>query len=890
MFVLDNFKLASCFCRKEGYGGAAVYVQKDMQVRIRKKLNLLSIKEQIECACIECHLGQELFIVITIYRPPNGDLQIFFSQLELLLIQIVNENKKVLVAGDFNIELAKDNNSKADFLSIMNSFLMYPTIHENTRITLTSKSCIDNIFCNFTVDILSSSILQTCISDHTAQKVIFKHKEIEISKPYFKRSFSVINKNNFVNSLKQQDWADVFAVERLDVNLQWSIFIGSFIRIFNECFPKKLVNKKNKKNNLYKNTEEIKEIKNRLDILLSLKNISAEYTEMYKDVKKQYDSLLIRSRSEKYANRINNSDNKNKCMWSIHNEITGKLKTSDTMVSGNAEDISNNYNDYLLKVVPELMNNHIRQMEWHSNFQKNNNIFRLKPVSTEEILKFNQKIKNKHSSGDDEIPTNLIKLSVPVIVDVICYIINNSLNEGIFPEQLKLSLIKPLYKNKGNAEILNNYRPISLLPGFSKLFEIAMCDQIMKFMRKLLSDNQHGYLEGRSTQTALFQFIGSILGHLEEGKMALGIFLDLSKAYDCLDRELLIKKLELYGIRGNALRWFESYLSQRTQRVIVKKNNIASKSRIMQNTVGIPQGSILGPILFIIFVNDLNFEINNEYSTITAYADDTNLLVGGEQVHDIVNNAKDIFSTSKNWFDNNKLLLNKEKTGTILFRTKLSRKEKPEFIELDENQLTIQKNTKFLGIYIDEFLDWSAQIEYLSSKLNRTCYCLRIVSRYLNETARKTLYFANFEASARFGIIFWGTNSKIQKIFVIQKRVLRVLYNMPYLESCRGIFKSNRILTIFGLYIFDTILFFHKNRSNMKVQSQHNYNTRTNDLNYPIHRLTLSEKSPHYMGIKFYNKLSDDIKTVPTENKFKRKVKKLLLDLEPYSVNDFLEM
>lgn len=246
--------------------------------------------------------------------------------------------------------------------------------------------------------------------------------------------------------------------------------------------------------------------------------------------------------------------------------------------------------------------------------------------------------------------------------------------------------------------------------------------------------------------------------------MALGIFLDLSKAYDCLDRELLLKKLNLYGIRGNALKWFESYLSQRTQRVIVKKNNVESKSMVMQNTVGIPQGSILGPILFIIFVNDLNLEINNEYATITAYADDTNMLVGGKQIHEIVNSAKDTFLSCKSWFENNKLLLNKEKTGTILFRTKLSRKEIPELIELDENQLTIQKNTKFLGVYIDEFLDWSGQIEYLSSKLNRTCYCLRIVSKYLNETARRTLYFANFEASARFGIIFWRTNSKIKNI------------------------------------------------------------------------------------------------------------------------------
>lgn len=368
--------------------------------------------------------------------------------------------------------------------------------------------------------------------------------------------------------------------------------------------------------------------------------------------------------------------------------------------------------------------------------------------------------------------------------------------------------------------------------------------------------------------------------------MAMGVFLDLSKAYDCLDRGILLKKLNLYGIRENALKWFDSYLSQRTQRVIVRKGNISSKSEIMQNTVGIPQGSILGPILFIIFVNDLNFEINHPYCHITTYADDTNLLAGGEQIDDVV----DSFKTCKCWFEKNKLLLNKDKTNTVLFRTKQSRREIPELVEIDDNQFSIQKSTKFLGIHIDEFLDWSVHIDYLNSKLNKTCYCLRIVSKYLNETAKRTLYFANFESTARFGIIFWAGNSKIQKVFVIQKRVLRILYNMSYLQSCRSVFKSKKILTIYGLYIYETIVFFYKNKNTCHAQNQHRYNTRTYELNYPVHRLTLSEKSPYYMGVRFYNKLSNEIKNAPTEILFKRKLKNLLVDLEPYSTTDFLEM
>ena len=178
----------------------------------------------------------------------------------------------------------------------------------------------------------------------------------------------------------------------------------------------------------------------------------------------------------------------------------------------------------------------------------------------------------------------------------------------------------------------------------------------------IFCNNQHGYLVGKSTQTAIFQFTQAILEHLEGGNMALGIFLDLSKAFDCLDRNILFKKLNLYGIRGSALRWIESYLNNRTQRVIIYKTGNMYKSKIAQSTVGVPQGSILAPYLFIIYVNDINYEINTNSFNLTQYADDTNLLVGASTIPEMRQKADICFILVNNWFQKNKLHKNKHYT------------------------------------------------------------------------------------------------------------------------------------------------------------------------------------------------------------------------------------
>lgn len=885
---INDFKLVSSFCREEGqHGGVAVFCRNSVKCKARKNLNELSVCSEFECAASELFVNNQNIVIVSVYRPPNGSIELFLDKLEQLLTTIFAENKLTFIAGDFNIELKDNNKHLADISMLLNSFSFSITINEYTRITHNTKSCIDNIFTNYEYE-YQTNILHSFISDHTAQKITFSLNLVEESKHTYRRFFSEHNKNNFILKLQEQTWNELYQFEEHEINKQWNYFMNIFLIIFNESFPLTYyANRKNKKFNIITNPK-IKECKTQLDILLVLSKSDKKYTESYNLAKKKYNNLLAKERSETYENRIKMSDNKNKCMWSIHDEITGKKHKNEIQVTGCPAKIAEDYNNYLLNIVPDLLDE-AELIQFNCNIEQNRQSMFVKPINEHELIELSERLKNKYTSGEDEIPNSIIKLCIKFITKPVCFVINNSFKYGVFPEQLKLALIKPLYK-KGNPELLENHRPISILPSFSKLFEMAMCDRVMSFLTscQLISRTQHGYIKGRSIETAIFQFTNYILESFEKNNISLGIFLDLSKAYDCLNHDYLLIKLEMYGIRGNALEWFKSYLSCRSQRVVVEKDGKKHKSAVKVNSIGVPQGSITGPILFLIYMNDLCniIKVNNHH--VTNYADDSNLLIVAKDYPQLLKESNNLFSEARTWFSKNSFLLNVEKTNILLFRTKQLQIETPNKIKISDKNIEVSRNVKFLGIHIDEHLDMSAHIEYLCPKLNKICYSIRVIHKYLNEKSLRIIYFANFESIIKFGIIFWGSNTNINKIFVIQKRVLRLIYKMQYNESCRTIFKNNKILTVVALYIYEILIFVFKNKEIFEITNvSHNYATRTLNINYPVHRLRLTEKSPYYMGIRLYNSLPQNLKLIKNIKKFKNSIRNLLINIEPYNINEY---
>lgn len=888
---VKHYELVSSFCRKMGeHGGSAIYVRNDVTWKPRKQLEKISVYGHFEVSAVECQMDAISIIVASIYRPSGGDVNVFFESLESLLTEIVQGWKIIILAGDFNIEMKKENRQKDILFSLISSFGLHPKINDYTRITANSESCLDNIFTNIMDS--TGNVFEAHISDHNTQKLSFTIS-LPIKQPEgkHKRIFSEEARKSFLSRIKDQDWQLVYEIRKSAVDEQWSLFVNTFINIFNECFPLKLVYSKQR--NVRVSNQSVKNCKDQLDILLVLSRANPEYVPVYNRAKKEYDRILIKAKSEMYDHKIKQSDNKNKTMWSIAKEIKGNASSNcHCKIPGDLQEVSNDYNRFLTDIVPSLLNNIPDIPFKYDHIDYNNKSMFVTPTTPEEVVGFSKTIKNRFSCGPDEIPSTIVKLCITEIKELLSYIINNSFQYGIFPRQLKVALIRPLYKS-GNPELKESYRPISLLNSFSKIFELAMCSRLVSFFNncKIFSNIQHGYLRDRSTQSAIYQFTSSILNIIEDQKIALGMFLDLSKAFDCLNHEYLIEKLRRYGVRGNALDWLKSYLSDRHQQVIITRDHKTIRSDMKITNVGIPQGSVLGPILFIIFINDLNYiETVNRNCKVTCYADDTNILIGASSPQELVTEGTYLFRVVKEWFQQNKLIINKDKTKLIVFSTNRSRIVKPTYLEIEDQNVDVIHHTKFLGVIIDEFLRWNCHIEALLGKLNSVCYAIRFTSKYLSHESIQILYHANFESIMRYGILFWGSGSDSEKIFIAQKRVIRVMFGMNFRQSCRRVFRSKKILTVFALYLYECSIFLFKNKNLFTIHNtNHTYETRTIDINYPIHRLTLTERNPSYMCIRIYNKLPAVLRNVVELSRFKKKLQSFLIDLEPYNLREFFE-
>ncbi|VEN41155.1 unnamed protein product [Callosobruchus maculatus] len=421
---------------------------------------------------------------------------------------------------------------------------------------------------------------------------------------------------------------------------------------------------------------------------------------------------------------------------------------------------------------------------------------------------------------------------------------------------------------------------------------MVMNRRIWSFLdsNNLIKDTQHGYIKGKSTLTAAYQFIQNIILDIDKNKIILGIFLDLTQAYDCLDHSILLSKLERYGIRGPALSWIESYLNNRKQKVKLSNLKMTTHSNEITTTIGVPQGSILGPTLFIIFMNDIDNCIKCQACRITKYADDTNLLITATNQETLYVEGTNSMKNIQKWLSDNKLILNENKTTAMFFRTAQCKKGVPNILNFSENTIPISANIRFLGLELDSQLKWDYHINYLRGKLSNVCYSIKIVANYLDKKVLKVIYHSNFESRLRFGILFFGNCGDFADIFVIQKRTLRHILGMNLGESCRGKFRELGILTATGVFIQECIIYLFKNKQLFAGYEPTSGYTRVFNYIYPKHRLALVEKGPQYTCLKLFNQLPNKLKEIDNLRLFKKKLYKLLLRLEPYKLEDFFNM
>ena len=896
-------------------GGVGIFVNSKHQYEV---LNDVSIFQEgvIESLLIKVTISPNYQVIVgNFYKAPSVDTKIFNQQL-LNIMNSLNSNqqhKKLekILFGDFNIDLLNHDNhtDTAEYLTNLTSSGYLPHITLPTRVEqringTESATIIDHINSNSKKS-FTSGILKTDISDHfTPFLVLNIPNKGEKPKTDFieKHDFSEQNIDNMVNLLETVDFTA--AKRELDIKKAYSGLVDPINNCMDEKIP--LVRKKVLIDKLEANpwmNDEIlaaKKIKEKLFKKKS-KHPTPNNILAYKQYRNYYSTLYRNIRDNYYHRKFRDSIGNMKETWCTIKEILRTQKVHDKIPHtfyeegkkfDNPKDIAEGFNNFFTDIGPNLAN---KIPNGTHNFKDylNRNIsstFQFHEVTLPELHKIVQSIKPKPSSGHDRLSSKLIKRIYPIICGTLLHVINLSLCTGFIPDDLKIAKIIPVYK-KGPNDSFTNYRPISLLPSISKILEKVVAQQVMEYLdeNNLLYKHQYGFRKSYNSSHPILQFINRIYESYAKGEITIGIFLDLKKAFDTVNHKILLEKLKYYGFDRAALKWFESYLSNRKQYVEIN----GTKSSFRTMSCGVPQGSVLGPLLFLLYINDLP-NIVDFFSLL--FADDTTFLTSNKDINVLFRKTQSSIKTAAEWFQANKLTLHPDKTKYMVFIPPKTKCDNLNNLSLTLNSTQLQrvgtdcpeKTVKFLGVWFDDKLSWKNHILEIQKKLNCSNYYLAQIRNSVPTKVKLTIYNSLFKSHIEYGILAWGkvTDNIIKPLITMQKRAVRNVVSAPYLAHTDGIFRELGLLKLKDIYKLQAGVFVKKFYDKQLPSSYNNFFTRYNDvygrqitdrnnlrLDYRTHDTNRVNRFPQIAIPKCWNSIPFEIRKIEKLTEFKNLLK-----------------
>ena len=632
----------------------------------------------IEALSVEISNANQKALIISVYRPPKTDIKLFIDKLAETINKAQKSYIEIIITGDFNINLMNydSDNNVSEFLNTLASRSVTPVISKATRVSDSSATIIDNIFVSNPVN-FTSGVLVTDISDHFPIFIV-KHS-------FFIRqnidqkvniSYRIINEstiNNLCETLESHDFSTIIDSENCSAS------IDNLTKLINDsyqlCCPK--INKTISYKNFTKpwiDDQIVKLIKLRQNyyILYCKKLISKEHYCKFRN----YVTFKIRSAKKKYYEQVFNSvKNDIKKTWKIINNLLNSKRKKQITIQKVVENgvtyvdpynMSNVFNDYFVNVGRNIAESVKCNPDDHRKFLpeiNQQNSFFFKPIRPKEVYDIINSMKNK-PTNIDTFSIKILKSVNHIISEPLADIINTSFSSKIFPDSLKEARVTPIFKEGDKCKI-NNYRPISVLPIFSKILEKAAYRQLYQYLEtnSILIHNQFGFRRNKSTTQAIMNLTQYLYSNIDSGKIIFSMFLDFRKAFDSVNHQILLSKLNSYGVRGHALEWFSSYLGDRKQHVNI--NNTPSDVKFIK--YGVPQGSILGPLLFLIFINDISNCTN--FFKFILYADDSTLSTcidtKNSQNHSSIINIE--LQKVYEWLNANCIAINEDKTKYMLF-------------------------------------------------------------------------------------------------------------------------------------------------------------------------------------------------------------------------------
>ena len=770
-------------------------------------------------------------------------------------------------------------------------------INEPTRIQKKSATLIDHIYCTDRRLIAESGTAELHLSDH---RLIYCSLNCQKSKTHTAtqrslrfRSYAKLNEFKLKHDLTIQPWSTIDAFS--DVNDMYNSFINLFVSCWERHAPLKSKIVRNNSCPWFNN-----------DCLASMRTRDRAYQRFkqsgndsdwmsYKSARNYVNSII---RNAKRAFFIDSARANPKTFWRNVKACTGlgKIKSSTLPWPHSSPSTckmsADMVNRHFIDSISQLTNDagKAATSSLPTNLHAPNTInptFNFRTISSNDVLRAINIIKLKSTVDQDDISQKMLKISANIIAPVLANIFNRSVQSCTFPDCWKLSIVTPVFK-KGNKFLVTNYRPISILSAVSKVFERVIYEQLLDHFErtKLISPCQHGFLPKRSCQTALISLTNRLFKARDERLHSIIVSLDYSKAFDCINYQILLQRLLASGLSLRTVEWFRSYLSNRRQSV--KYNGILSDQ--LPVLTGVPQGSILGPILLTVYLNDLLKSFDPDH--ILAYADDVTLICSNKILSSAVNDIQNMLDYVSNWSSVSQLTLNITKCKYLIISPPKKRSNSAITISLNGAPLAVEDKLTILGITITSSLSWSDHANAMRSKINGKLNTIRRFGRTLNSKTRVLAFNSYIRPHIEYCLPVWGnTNATTTKAMDrVLQRTIKILsnnqqisalnkeafvtYNIPSFNSIVLLHNMSLMFNVMhnsAQVMFDDMNVTLLNTNHLTRASQH-YKLQSRKLNF-----TCTEQSFYAAGPKQWNSLPNAITSTKTFTHFKNNLRTYLI-------------
>lgn len=765
--------------------------------------------------------------VLAIYRSPaEKNLDPFLDSLNDLLNSL-SAYQTVTIIGDMNLNILPDNKDKfADlYLNIISSQGMLPAHMFPTR----DETCLDHVILRTRCQ-ATCFVIENTVTDHAANLLCLEPSSKAVSKQI--SSLSRLDYPAIVEQLKNSDFSHIYKLQ--DANLAMEAIIGSISTIILNNKRTVVVSRRKNVVKPWITLGLLKCIRNRDRLHAKYKLDPNNYINktIYLRYRNFCNNLLKRLKRQYEKTEFQRARGNPKETWKTIKKVANIQQSpvsASTLIDQSMDPIisTNKVNDYFVGVGSELANNIITSSSNHNvDFYSSEetscyDTMALFETDCAEVERIVRGLRRDCAIGWDGIPSRLLIDTSDILVPPLTHIFNQCLSSGIFPKCLKRALVLPVFKSGDRASV-HNYRPISILTSLSKILEKLLNSRLIKHLNKnkILSDRQYGFRKGLSTENAVLDLTNNIIHHLEAKSKTIGIFLDLSKAFDTVSVPKLVAKMEKLGIRGLAMDMYQSYLTDRSQ--CVKIDDHLSDDKLL--SFGVPQGSILGPILFIIYINELCL-LKIPFCEVFTYADDTALIVTGQTWCEAERHAHQALNIVMSWLSSNLLTLNTDKTKYITFSPNIKSQPDSPSVKIvahkcqsqtsdncDCISLTRTNNIRYLGVNIDSTLNWKTHIDNLVSRTKRLIYIFKNLRSSADKDTLKTVYLSLAQSVLSYCDTAWGgaCTANLLPLERAQRSILKVMLKKPIRYNTYALYKDADVLSVRQLFLLHTIIRRHK--------------------------------------------------------------------------------